>query len=195
MAGTTRDVVSQTIQIQGVPLHVADTAGPARQQRRGRADRRGPRWGQIDRRRRGAVPARPDPRRAARPTRRRMPRSCARLQSRSRGGRAGARCLEQAGRGVVAAHRPAAWRCLPRRATASRRCASACWKSPAGRRCPKALYLARARHVARPGAVERAPGAGRRAPAAPAPRARPAGRGAAPGAERPERDHRRIRLR
>ncbi len=27
MAGTTRDVVSQTIQIQGVPLHVADTAG------------------------------------------------------------------------------------------------------------------------------------------------------------------------
>ena len=27
VAGTTRDVVSQTIQIQGVPLHVADTAG------------------------------------------------------------------------------------------------------------------------------------------------------------------------
>ena len=27
IAGTTRDVVSQTIQIQGVPLHVADTAG------------------------------------------------------------------------------------------------------------------------------------------------------------------------
>ena len=31
--GTTRDVVSQTIQIEGVPLHVIDTAGPARQRR------------------------------------------------------------------------------------------------------------------------------------------------------------------
>ena len=31
--GTTRDVVQQTIQIEGVPLHVIDTAGLARQAR------------------------------------------------------------------------------------------------------------------------------------------------------------------
>ena len=31
--GTTRDKVSQTIQIEGVPVHVIDTAGPARAER------------------------------------------------------------------------------------------------------------------------------------------------------------------
>ena len=43
VAGTTRDVVSQTIQIEGVPLHVDRHRGPARQRRRGRADRHRPR--------------------------------------------------------------------------------------------------------------------------------------------------------
>jgi tRNA modification GTPase len=37
--GTTRDVVSQTIQIEGVPLHVIDTAGLRDQRRSGREDR------------------------------------------------------------------------------------------------------------------------------------------------------------
>jgi tRNA modification GTPase len=53
IAGTTRDVVRQTIQIEGVPLHVIDTAGlreaPTRSSRsassaRGGRSRRRTRW-------------------------------------------------------------------------------------------------------------------------------------------------------
>ncbi len=59
IAGTTRDKVQETIQINGVPLHVIDTAG-LREQRRGRAHRHCPRLGRNRPRRCRAVFARPD---------------------------------------------------------------------------------------------------------------------------------------
>jgi tRNA modification GTPase len=52
IAGTTRDAVRQTIQIEGVPLHVLDTAGLREGRRRGRAHRHrarlGPHRGSAD---------------------------------------------------------------------------------------------------------------------------------------------------
>ncbi len=45
IAGTTRDKVQETIQINGVPLHVIDTAGLRESERRGRAHRHCPRLG------------------------------------------------------------------------------------------------------------------------------------------------------
>ena len=71
VAGTTRDVVRQTIQIEGVPLHVVDTAGLREGAGPGGADRHRARLGPDREGRCGAVPARPDARRlrsTARPT-------------------------------------------------------------------------------------------------------------------------------
>jgi tRNA modification GTPase len=48
VAGTTRDVVQQTIQIEGVPLHVIDTAGLREGDDRGRAIGIERAWGQIE---------------------------------------------------------------------------------------------------------------------------------------------------
>ena len=68
IAGTTRDKVAQTIQIEGVPRARRRHRRPARQRRRGRAHRRRAQLGRDRGRRRGRLPARPDARSASRPT-------------------------------------------------------------------------------------------------------------------------------
>jgi tRNA modification GTPase len=142
--GTTRDKVSQTIQIEGVPLHVIDTAGL-----RGDAEAAdeverigiGRSWQAIgaadavvflhDLARRGERPTKPP----TPPSPRACPRAC--------------RCCRSTTRPIcraAATRPPVAWPCRPTRAKAWRRCATRCWPRPAGRR-PAKTFIARTRHV------------------------------------------------
>ena len=115
--GTTRDKVSQTIQIEGVPLHVIDTAGLRGAHEAGDEAERigiGRSWQAIQT--------------TTRPTCA-SPSACAHP--------AGARrdCCMSTTRSTLRlrrSQRPTRWRCRPRAATASTHCAGACSSSPAG---------------------------------------------------------------
>ncbi|MCK7491592.1 MAG: 50S ribosome-binding GTPase [Comamonadaceae bacterium] len=158
--GTTRDRVSETIQIEGVPLHVIDTAGLRDDADADEVERIGiaRSWEAIDDGRRGALPARPDARAASRPTRPPTRAIAARLP------RAACRVLHVLQQGRCACRAPAlpaggASRCRPRTGAGLRRAAPARCCSCAGwQAAPEGLFIARARHVQ---ALQRA----RRAPA------------------------------
>ena len=92
---------AQTIQIEGVPLHVVDTAGLRDAERRGRAHRRRAQLGRDRARRRGPLPARPDAARRARLRRRRARGSRARLPRAGRGRRPARPRLQQGRRRVA----------------------------------------------------------------------------------------------
>ena len=148
IAGTTRDVVSQTIQIEGVPLHVVDTAGLRDSD--DEVERIGIEraWGQIDGA--DAVLFLHDLTRAATPTTTRpMPTSRAAAQ---RSCRAGVPVLDVWNKLDAAPapcrRRPTAHRAVGQdRRTASRRCASALLEVAGWQAAPEGVYIARARHV------------------------------------------------
>ena len=139
IAGTTRDVVRQTIQIEGVPLHVIDTAGlreSADQVEQIGIERA---WGQIEGA--DAVLFLHDLTRAGSRRLRQAatPRS-AHAAREAAGRRAGDRRLEQASDAVGRAGGGAMRRRAVRqdRRRPRERCATGCSKSPAGRPRPKA---------------------------------------------------------
>ena len=196
--GTTRDKVSQTIQIEGVPLHVIDTAGLREsaavadevEQHRHRAQ-----LGRDRACRRGAVPARPDARgRVGTTTRvtRTSRHACNNCRCRTH------RLLHIHNKAdVVAPPADEASRCRRVPGLASTRCGAALlelagWHAEhlvrkacssrahaMFRRCSAHADASRAR--ARAGARQR-------------PGARPARRGASPCAQRARRDHRRVHV-
>jgi tRNA modification GTPase len=195
--GTTRDVVSQTIQIEGVPLHVIDTAGLRDSDDQVEQIGIERAWGQIERRRRGAVPARPDARRrsrtTARPTRQ-LPGVPAPQAARQR---AGAAAVEQGRRGARRrrAGLQATCACRPRPARASQELRQQLLEMAGWQAAPEGVYIARERHLH---ALRRVDGHLMEAAAhlaAAGAGAGPAGRGTAAGAERAERDHRRVHRR
>jgi tRNA modification GTPase len=141
IAGTTRDVVQQTIQIEGVPLHVIDTAGLRDSPDVDEVEKIGIQraWGQIERA--DAVLFLHDLTRsdsAALPGRRR--RHCRAPERGAAAGRGGVAGVEQARpvpgrcRGGIGCNacRPATWRCRPKAAMDWKPCASACWPWRAG---------------------------------------------------------------
>jgi tRNA modification GTPase len=137
VAGTTRDVVSQTIQIHGVPLHVADTAGLRESSDEVEQIGVARAWGQIESA--DAVLFLHDLTRAD------LPDYAAADAEILRGLRsklpASVPVLDVWNKQDAAPRRPAGRRaspCPPRPAWASRRCASSCWPWPAGSRCPRA---------------------------------------------------------
>ena len=135
-------MVSQTIQIEGVPLHVVDTAGLRDSQDQVEQIGIERAWGQIDERRRRAVPARPDAladrrlragRRAPSPRawREKLPQAVPVIDVWNKLDAAPMPPCPDAGRMPVCA-------CPPRPAPAWRSCAASCWTWPAGSRRPKA---------------------------------------------------------
>ena len=162
---------AQTIQIEGVPLHVVDTAGLRESERRGRADRHRARLGPDRERRRGAVPARPDARSATADYQAGDARSSRELPAAAVAA-ARARRLEQARRCAAARHRAARGRrsiALSAKTGAGldalRRACShvAGWQA-----APEGVFIARARHVQALRARRGAPGKLRRRTSSPA---------------------------
>ena len=147
--GTTRDVVSQTIQIEGVPLHVIDTAGLRESERPGGEDRHRARLGADRAGRCGAVPARPDARATIRPTApgdRELLRAAAPATCRPRCRCCGCGTRRMRAAGAVRCRR-ASCACRPRpaqglQALRARLLEVAGWQS-----APEGVYIARERHL------------------------------------------------
>ena len=142
--GTTRDVVSQTIQIEGVPLHVIDTAGLRESEDHVEKIGIERAWGQIESA--DAVLFLHDLTRAGDADYAAGDATIAQhARAETAEGGAGDRCVEQGRRRPGFGGRRAGRNrttntscCRPRPARASTRCAASCSKSPAGSRRPKA---------------------------------------------------------
>jgi tRNA modification GTPase len=136
IAGTTRDVVQQTIQIEGVPLHVIDTAGLRDSPDVDEVEQIGIEraWGQIQQA--DAVLFlhdltrchQPTTRPPTRPSPRELPAGVTVLQVWNK--------LDQCSAGRprtwLARRQRANWRLSAKQGDGWRRCASACWSWPAG---------------------------------------------------------------
>ena len=148
IAGTTRDKVSETIQIEGVPLHVIDTAGLRDDAcRRGRAHRHRAQLGRDRARRRGALPARPDAPAASAG----YDAAEAADRSAAAGGARRAPCCTCSTRPTP---RAGAARCGRRGSSCRRapapgleRCAQALLELAGWQAAPEGVFIARARHV------------------------------------------------